>query len=258
MRKILILMFLLSSAAYSHHMFDVLGGSGLVWASTSSDSSFLSSNKVQAGTADSVFMRESIFLGLRYSNYSPAGDAFFVFGFEASGTAARPTTDGQMKYSLLDSGNKTISSYKQDLDSATAPAFNSLRGSVHIGLNTPIGRHFAWEFGILGGLSAGQSKADYRYVFSNTSGSSSGPEGIGVHAALRLALQFNPTESVVIGTEYRLFGELFGSIALIPGLYSSSSSLSNSGHLFLLSAGYRFGMAAPSAVAGPEKPAMAP
>jgi len=241
LRKLLLIAFL-PSFAQAYHMLDVLGGSGFVWTNYSSESSVLSSDKVTASTVDGIFMRESIFLGMRYSNYSPVADGFFVFGFEGTGTMARPTIDGKIKYTLKNSSGSTKGSYEQNVDSASAPAFSSLRGSVHLGLNMPVSNSFSYEFGILGGLSTGTGKASYSYNFSGAGGSSSGgPSGLGLHAALRLALQFIPTAAVVISTEYRIFGEFFGSYAWIPGLMSSGSYLSNSGHLFLLSVGYRFG-----------------
>ncbi|MFO1524756.1 MAG: hypothetical protein U1F16_02150 [Turneriella sp.] len=58
----------------------MLGGSGFVWTKYSSESSVLSSDKVTASTVDGgIFMRESIFLGMRYGAIIRPWQMVFLF-----------------------------------------------------------------------------------------------------------------------------------------------------------------------------------
>jgi len=190
-------------------------------------------------------MRETIFLALRYSSYEPKENAYVVIGFEGSTTLARPTIRGQQTFTQKNSSGQRGATYTEDLTQASAPSFSIVRGSMHVALMWPLGEHFAVECGVLAGLSAGMSKTDYSYNFAGTStaGGGNGLSGLGAHIAFRTLLTYYLGQSVALSLEYRMMGEIIGSILPIPFLGSSSSVLDNSGHLFLASIGYRFGKA---------------
>jgi len=239
-------------------MFDISGGTGALWSNTTKESSALGAGTVKAATTDSVYMREAIALGLRYSQYFPLEDAAYFVSFEISGTTTQPTINGKMKYSLLDSSDRTSDSYTEDLKSASAPGLGILRGSLHLGFHMPIDAVWAYELGMFGGLTGGKTRAEYDYSFPGKIGvRESGPSGLGMHAGIRLALQMIPTKHLTVSFEYRLTTEFFGSYALIPIFMSSGSMTTMSGHLLLISVGYRFGNDLPpeSTSAGPTGPA---
>lgn len=72
------------------HVVDVLAGTGVVSSSVTQRDSFSGTGAIKAETANRVSMRETIVLGLRYSNYSPVSFAHFVIGAELNGMFGRP------------------------------------------------------------------------------------------------------------------------------------------------------------------------
>lgn len=235
-----LLVFFLLKPLLAHSRFDLAAGSGFLWAGVSQSSTFLS-DTVERKTTENILMRETAFLALRYSSYEPKDDGFWVIGMEVSGTLAHPTISGRQKFVNKDSSGKQIADYTENLTVASAPAFNSLRGSMHLGYYWPLTENLGTEWGILAGVSAGTAKSDYQYSFSGSSGGGTGPAGIGVHIALRGLLTYYVAKSVALSLEYRLMAEVFGSFTFLPILFTSSSLLDNSGHLFLLSVGYHYG-----------------
>lgn len=246
LRKLLICS-LFPSLLHSYHMVDVLGGTGFVWANFAGESAIFSTDKVETSTVDGVPMRKTIFFGIRYNNYMNLSGDIYILGVEVGATLAGATTNGKIKQNLVNSNGASKGSYVTDLDAAAAPDFNSYRALFHLSRNEPIFDRFAFEFGVFAGPVIGRANTSYQYSFSGTSGGSSGgPSGFGLHGGLRFGFQILPITAAAITIEYRLYGEFFGSYAWIPGLMSSGSYLTNTGHMFLLSVGYRFGLEAPA------------
>lgn len=187
---------------------------------------------------DSAFMRETYFGGLRYNN-TGSKEGGLVAGVETTATVTSPLREGDWQYRHNDSNGNAKYISKQQATWDSVPSMQVLRFSGHLGFNIPLDTFFAVEFGVLGGL--GIAKAKYRAQYPDNSNAEEDFGGIGLNVALRAALQFFPQSGLALGIEYRLMAEGFVSAFGLPFLYTSSSSMNLTGHMFLLSLGYRFG-----------------
>lgn len=240
-----LLVFIVVAPVSAYHAFDVLGGTGMVSTNVMQRDYDSVAGTTKAETASRVAMREAIILGIRYSNYTPMGLGAFLLGAELNGMFARPSVSGDWKFTQYDSKSTVTSEALQAITPANAPSFNSVRGIFHIGLNIPTGSVLALEFGVMMGLGGSEAKYSYQspYRLPLSTGASSGTSGIGVQGGLRFAAQLFPQSPLVVSFEYRLIADGFGSfLSFMPFIQSNSSLVSSTGHLFLLSVGYRFGV----------------
>lgn len=186
-------------------------------------------------------MREAYFGGLRLTTFEAKSESYMILGLEVTGSVHRPVVQGSWRYTHNDSDGKAKYQSDQAATGISVPTVSSLRGSGHIGIRIPMNASLSVELGIVGGLGIGNAKYAVSYPDTPRNGTSDFG-GLGVHAALRGAFKICTSTGAVLGLEYRLFGEAMGSIGgLFPGLYTTSSSVSTSAHLFLFSIGYRFG-----------------
>ncbi|MFO1470542.1 MAG: hypothetical protein U1F27_05825 [Turneriella sp.] len=235
-----ILCFLLfAQAAHATQVIDVLGGSGLAWSSWS-DTSTIAGDIYKASTVGSVPMRETYFAGLRYSGYSGKDAGGLVAGVEFSTTQTFPFREGEWQYRHNDSNGNAKYASTQPATWQSVPSMKVVRFSGHIGFQVPVDNYLAAELGVLGGL--GIANGEYRAQYPDNANYAEGFGGIGLHIALRAALQFFPQSRLALGVEYRLMAEGFVSASgIFPWLYTNSSSMNLTGHMFLLTLGYRFG-----------------
>ena len=247
MLKYFILLSFLVLPVYSHHVVDVLGGTGPVWGFAKQTEYASGDGTAKAKLDDTLYMRETLFLAARYSNYSGLGSGFFLWGAEVGAMMNRPTVSGNWVYTRADKDEKITSETTQAVTQNSAPGLNTGRVSFHLGYNAPFNQYLAAEFGVVVGVGFGQGKYSYQspYSTSLSTGVSNGSSGPAVNAALRFALQLFPKSPVAVGLEYRLQAEAFGSFfALFPFVQSSTALGTTTGHLFLISVGYRFGLGA--------------
>lgn len=233
----------------AHHVVDLLAGSGLVSTAVKQSDYLSGTGSITAQTAGSVRMRETMLLGVRYSHYSSTGFGYFYLGGELQGMFSRPQISGDWKFTQYDSKDKITGETLQPLTSASAPSVNSVRGLFHLGVNIPTGPWLAIELGLMVGLGG----SDARYVVQSpysqswANGYSEGISGIGVQGAFRFGLQLLPQSPVAVSLEYRLVADGFGSIfSLFPFVQSNSTLVGQTGHVFLVSVGYRFGLDTPA------------
>lgn len=230
----------------AHHALDLLAGSGAISTGIKQADYTSGTGTITAQNATPIYMRETLFLGLRYSHYTPINFGYFYLGGEVHGMFARPSVGGDWRFTQYDSKDKITGESLQSMTSASSPSFNSVRGLFHLGLNIPTGSWLAVELGVMAGVGGSEAKYVVQSPYSQflANGSSSGFSGIGAHGALRFALQFLPQSAVAVSVEYRLIADGFGNLlSLFPFAQSSSTIMGSTGHLFLASVGYRFGIA---------------
>ena len=230
----------------AHHALDLLAGAGAISTGVKQVDYTSGSGTITAQNAAPIYMRETLFLGLRYSHYTPVNFGYFYLGGEVHGMFARPSVGGDWRFTQYDSKDKITGESLQSMTSASSPSFNSVRGLFHLGLNIPTGSWLAVELGVMAGVGGSEAKyvvqSPYSQLLAN--GFSSGISGFGVQGAFRFALQLMPQSPVAVSLEYRLVADGFGNLlSLFPFAQSSSTIVGSTGHLFLASVGYRFGLA---------------
>lgn len=229
----------------AHHVVDLLAGAGAISSGVKQADYVSGTGTITAQNTAPIYMRETLFLGLRYSHYTPVNFGYFYLGGELHGMFARPAVGGDWRFTQYDSKDKVTGESLQSMTSASAPSFNSVRGLFHLGLNIPTGSWLAVELGVMAGIGGSEAKYVVQSPYSQflANGSSSGFSGIGLQGAFRFALQFMPQSSVAVSVEYRLVADGFGNLlSLFPFVQSNSTLVGSTGHLFLVSVGYRFGL----------------
>ncbi len=225
------------SPLFSFHVVDAIGGSGFSWAGFSRQSYLIGAGTTKFETPETIYLRENVFMGLRYSNYRPKADGFFIIGGEISGTIGQAAADSTWKYTKWDADKKITAQNAVAAAESNSPSLQVIRGSFHLGWHMPVSSSFGYEMGFVAGLSGGKAK----YTVASGGESVSDTSGVGFHAMLRFGLQYLPMETMRIMLEYRGMAEFFGGFSFFPGLTSGTNIATLTGHTFSLSIGYRFG-----------------
>lgn len=242
LRKITLLASLSSSLA-AHHVIDVTGGSGFIWANARETTAL--TETVEAKSRSSVYMRDTKFFALRYTHYSTSAPGFNTFGFEIGVLQTRPAAGGEWQFNRLNSSDSIVEQTNAPMASGAAPAVQATRFALHTGYNRPFANVWAIEGGGVVGFTYGKSEYSYAspYSIGSSGAYSNGSSGPGFNIAFRLALQYFAAPQMVISLEYRLQAEVFGTwFGLFPFLQRTNEINTNTGHLVLVSIGYRFGI----------------
>ena len=232
-----LVMFCGVSPLFSFHVFDAIGGSGFSWAGINTQSYLIGAGTTKFETPETLYLRENIFLGLRYSHYGAKADGFFILGGEVTGTMGQARADSNWKYTKWNTDDKITAQKGIAPTPENAPSLQVIRGSFHLGWHMPVSSSFGYEMGFAVGLTGGKA----RYAVVSGSETTSDTGGIGFHAMLRIGLQYLPAPFIRLMLEYRGMAEFFGSFSFFPGLTSSSDVATLTGHTFTMSVGYRFG-----------------
>lgn len=235
---------MLAKGAFAAHVIDVVGGSGIIESKVESEESLTGVATAKAETSGDKKTARNVFLGVRYTYVANTSGPTLMLGGELSVLLNRLTSNGNWQFTHLDSNKNITGTVAQSFDNNNTPTFTTYRFLGHLSVGYPFNSVLGIEAGVMAGITSGSADYSYTYTINSTTKSqSSGPSGLGLHGALRMALRLFPQSAVTVGFEYRYFGEFSGEfLAFIPGFFSTYSIANNSGHLFLLSAGYRFGM----------------